>query len=363
MKLTKLQLENFRNYAAHSHSFDENCNLTIFVGENGIGKTNFLEAIQLLSLGHSFRTRERDDLVLWDKEYFRCRAILEDKNSRDLELEVSYSSAPIKQKRFKRNGVALKSVDYFGTIKTVLFHPEDLNMLYLTPSLRRRYLDIVLSQADKKYLQATLKYRQVLRQRNALLATIRKTQFDHLPTENLFADLDVWDQELVEFGSDVIVARQQYVQFLSENLEEIYSTIADEKARIEVEYESKIVVETYSSLLIGRRALDVRKLQTTIGPHRDDLVFYLDGKNICRFASRGEFRTLLLAIKLAEIKFLEEKTGMRPILLLDDVFSELDRKRQKHLLDVVKNYQTIITTTEIDDELAELKGTKIINLT
>ncbi len=372
MKLTKLQLENFRNYGSLSYEFDPKNNLTIFVGNNGLGKTNFLEAVHLLSLGHSFRTRERDDMVLWEKDYFRCMATVEDKNSRNVELEVSYSSSPIKQKKFKRNGGELKSLDYFGSITTVLFHPEDLNMLYLTPSLRRRYLDMIISQSSKKYLQATLKYRQVLRQRNALLAIIRKAKFEKLPLDHLMADLDAWDKELVDFGASIIEAREKYVEFLQQNLEGIYSSIADEKAKVEVEYESSVldhmkknpssaedVAATQISLLNLRRESDIRKTQTTIGPHRDDLLFFIDGKNICRFASRGEFRTLLLAIKLAEIKFLEEETGHKPILLLDDVFSELDRKRQKHLLKTIKGYQTIITTTEIDDELATFDGAHV----
>ena len=164
---------------------------------------------------------------------------------------------------------------------------------------------------------------------------------------------------MLKFGTVIIEKRAQFVAFLNTKLEEVYNSIADEKAVLEVSY---IHHPEYAELLSIRRTFDIRKAETSIGPHRDDLHFFLNGKNICRFASRGEFRTLLLAIKLAEIKFIEELTGEMPILLLDDVFSELDRKRQKHLLETVQNYQTVITTTDMDPIFAELPGSKIVNL-
>lgn len=374
MKLTKLQLENFRNYQSHDYVFDDKQNLTIFVGNNGIGKTNFLEAIHVLSLGQSFRSTNREDMIQWDKDYFRCKAEIANAISMSppqeniTKLEVFYSSQPLRQKSFKKNGVKMKSTEYLGNLITVLFHPEDLNMLYLSPSLRRRYMDTVLCQADRQYLDALINYKHVLKQRNALLVTIRKAQFDRLNTEHLLADLDIWDQEMIKFGTVLIEKRSQFVDFLNTKLEEIYNSIADEQATLEVRYllQGDLDVNTtsssYSELLTLRRSFDIRKAETSIGPHRDDLHFFLNAKNICRFASRGEFRTLLLAIKLAEIKFIEEVTGEMPILLLDDVFSELDRKRQKHLLETVKDYQTIITTTDMDPIFAEVPDSKIIEI-
>lgn len=344
MKLRKLQIENFRNYGQYSHEFDPDKNLTILVGPNGIGKTNFLEAIYVLSLGRSFRSLHRDDLIEWEKDYSRCSATVESAND-DTTLEVFCSCRPTQIRNFKKNGVNLKNSEYLGNLLTVLFHPEDLNMLYLSPSLRRKYLDIILCQTDRKYLNALTQYRHVLKQRNALLHEIRKAQFDGGNTERLKKDLDAWDTEIVEFGSYVVGARLVLVEFLSSRLTDIYRSISGRNEKIAIAYLSR-ATKNYAENLLDRRQRDIIQAETGIGPHRDDLSFEIDGKEISTSASRGEFRTLLLAIKLAEIRYIEEKTGEKPVLLLDDVFSELDHKRQRHLLKSIRDCQTIITTTD-----------------
>jgi len=358
MKLTKLQLENFRNYAKFSYDFPSDKELIVVVGPNGTGKTNFLEAIYLLSLGKSFRSLVHDDLVNWENEYLRCtaKASIDDE---DCSLEVFYSMLPTRRKNFKKNGVNLKNSEYLGNLLTVLFHPEDLNMLYLNPSLRRRYMDIVLSQTDRNYLLSLSKYKKTLKQRNALLAQIREAHFNNLNEAALLEDLAAWNEEIVKYGTPIIEKRLEFTAFLNKNIEEIYSSISGEKERISIEYVSKIsnpsaLPGIYFEILSARQRHDIFKAETSIGPHREDLAFYLNGKNICASASRGEFRTLLLALKLAEIDFIKEKTGKNPILLLDDVFSELDRKRQLHLLKSIKGCQTIITTTDLSEDLSEL---------
>ncbi len=394
MKLTTLKLENFRNYPKYQYDFPADKEVIVLVGPNGIGKTNLLEAIYLLSLGKSFRSLLQDDLVNWDKEYLRCtaNALIDDE---DCNLEVFYSTKPLRRKNFKKNGVNLKNSEYLGNLLTVLFHPEDLNMLYLNPALRRRYMDIVLSQTDKHYLLALTKYKKVLKQRNTLLGQIREAHFNtasaisssassgqsslssgqsSFPSgqsslssppsrsscsseSSLLEDLFAWDEEIVECGAPLIAKRLEFTAFLNKNIEKIYRKISGEKERISIEYISKIVKDLppsplptitrlYADTLTARRRQDTFRAETGAGPHRDDLVFFLNGKNICTSASRGEFRTLLLALKLAEIEFIKEKTGKNPILLLDDVFSELDRKRQGHLLKSFKGCQTIITTCD-----------------
>jgi DNA replication and repair protein RecF len=361
MKLKNISLENFRNYSKYSLEFPEDKNLTILVGDNGLGKTNLLESIYLLSLGKSFRSKNNEDIVEWEKDYFRCTAELSVEE--DTKLEVFYSRLPIKQKSFKKNDVKLSNAEFLGTLITVLFHPEDLNMLYLSPSLRRRYLDIVLCQTDKKYLNSLSQYKKVLKQRSALLHTIRKKQFEGISTDKLLKDLDVWDNELSQFGSAVIEKRIKFISFIKENLKSCYQQISGDLAEIEIKYKSKIlkgsteqsVLELFQETLVEKRKQDIFRAETTVGPHRDDLVFFINNKEISQSASRGEFRTILLAIKLAEIKFIEEVTGYRPILLLDDVFSELDPDRQKRLLDAIDNCQAIITATDIYG-LGELEG-------
>lgn len=369
MKLTKLQLENFRNHSQYSYEFDIDKDLTILVGPNGMGKTNFLEAIYVLALGKSFRISAQEEMIKWENDYLRCSSEIFSGNEK-IDLEVFYSHRPRSQKSFKKNGVKMKNSEYLGNLLAVLFHPEDLNMLYLQPALRRRYMDIVLCQTDKKYLLALTKYRKILKQRNALLHEIRATRLKKGDQKSLLEDLEVWDEEIATSGSVIIEKRLKLVEFLNERLEKIYNEIASADEKISLEYESRIVkklskedIKTmYGDELFNRSERDILRAETTAGPHRDDLVFFLNGKEISAVASRGEIRTLLLAVKLAEIQYIEEKTGEKPILLLDDVFSELDRKRQGHLLKSIRGCQSIITTTDIDHIGKEAKESARIEL-
>ncbi len=343
MKLKKLQLENFRNYENSSYEFPENTANTIIIGGNGEGKTNILESIYILSLGKSFRVSSQDDLVRWGDSYMRCTGSVEN-NQETMDLEVFYSNNPIKQKNFKKNGVSVKNSEYIGNFLTVLFHPEDLNMLYLSPSLRRRYLDIILCQTDKKYLNALQEYKKVMKQRNALLAEIRENIFKNRDTNNLLGNLDIWDDEFLKFAGEIVEKRGQFVQFVGERIENFYRNISGGEEDVKIEYRCSL---RDKEKLFSSRKYDINRAESSCGPHRDDLKFYIDGKEINTSASRGEFRTLLLAIKLGEINYIEEKSGESPLLLLDDVFSELDENRQKKLLEAIKRCQSIITTTDM----------------
>ena len=344
MKILKLQLENFRNYDQRTHEFDLDSPLTIFVGANGLGKTNFLEAIYALSIGRSFRTNHPDHMIQWEKDYFRLAADVQTSDDQ-FNLEVFYSHQPTRKKNYKKNDVNLKNSEFIGCLLTVLFHPEDLNMLYLSPSYRRKYLDILLSQTDKNYLFALTQYKKILKQRNALLHQIRDHQFKKLPTESLRNDLNAWDQQIVTHGQTIIDARQNLLQYLNQHLQTLYQQISEKEEQIQVRYDCSIQ-EDYAQELEQGQQKDIITAKSNRGPHRDDLQFFLNDKEITSQASRGEFRTLLLAIKLAEIDFITEKTGHRPILLLDDIFSELDPTRIKNLLATLREHQAIITTTD-----------------
>lgn len=352
MKLKKLQLENFRNYLSFVHEFPSDKGFTVLVGKNGKGKTNLLEAVYLLSLGRSFRTLIPNDLIKWDQDYLRLQGEVEidDENT---SLEVFYSATPIKKKNFKKNDVSLKNSEYIGTLLTVLFHPEDLNMLYLSPQYRRKYLNILLSQTDREYLLALTQYNKVLKQRNALLHQIKSHHFKKLPEQHLREDLDTWDEQLANYGSEITQKRLRITKHLNKIVEKHYQQISGNREKIRISYKTRLKIENntsinlkYRGMLLEKRENDIFKEKTTFGPHLDDLCFKINGILINKSASRGEFRTLLLAIKLSEIDYIREITGNNPILLLDDVFSELDRKRQHHLLKAIESCQTIITTTE-----------------
>jgi DNA replication and repair protein RecF len=347
MKLTKLQLENFRNYLSYGYKFPDDKNIIVLVGENGRGKTNLLEAIYLLSIGRSFRTFAHDDLIKWEEQHLRCKGDISADNE-ETSLEVFYTNTPAKKKNFKKNDVNLKNSEFVGSLLTVLFHPEDLNMLYLGPSYRRKYMDILLSQVDREYLVNLTQYRKTLKQRNALLTEIRNQKFKNQNIDHFLEDLDTWDETIANFGSIIIKKRERLIKYLKENLQKIYQSISGHKENIKIEYKCN-VSENYKDKLSQKRDHDIRRAVTSIGPHRDDIKFYINKKEINSTASRGEYRSLLLAIKLAEINYIKEKTKLNPILLLDDVFSELDRKRQSHLLKSIKDCQAIITTTNSKD--------------
>ncbi len=351
MRIKNLKLENFRNHKALTFDFPKDKNLLIFLGENGKGKTNFLEAIYALSLGRSFRTSSHEDLIMWENDYSRCKADIIKEDEKDT-LEVFYSISPRKIKNFKKNDVKLSHKNFLGQLLTVLFQPEDLNMLYLSPSLRRRYLDIILSQTDRDYLEALSGYNKTVKQRNSLLARIRDFKFQGQDTTLLYADLDAWNHHLRNYGIKVIKKRLKFVEFLNNRIEEIYHSISGKLERITIEYKSKVsnnledIEEKFDMQMENRLQRDVFRAKTTFGPHLDDLIFFIEGKEISKSASRGEFRTLLLSIKLIEIQYIKEFRREAPILLLDDVFSELDEERKSKFLSAIKDCQTIITATD-----------------
>jgi DNA replication and repair protein RecF len=345
MWLERISLENFRNYEKLEIEFAENDKVHLIIGDNAQGKTNFLEAVFLLSMSKSFRTAHYDDMILWTADYMRTTGNV-NVNGNDLSLEFFVSKAPIEKKNLRKNGVDVPVKDFIGRLNSVLFHPEDLNMLYLTPSLRRKYINSVLSQTDPIYFDALVNYNRILKQRNKILMFVSE---GHAKMDELL----VWDEKMAEYAFYIYEKRREFVSFYNGIISERYQNIAEENGKIEIKNSCSFGTvpegkKEYEKALSDCRQGDLRYQQTQKGPHRDDLEFFFDGRNVETFASRGEMRTLLIAVKLAEIEFLEAQTGHRPILLLDDVFSELDKKRQQALLTAISEYQSFVTTTHHD---------------
>jgi len=346
LKLLKLQIENFRNHRALELDFTQ-ADSHIFVGKNGLGKTNVIEAIHIASLARSFRTANFEELIQWDQDYFRTSVLIE-KNHEELPLEVFYSHRPARKKNYRLAGVSVSASNYIGHFPTVLFQPEDLNLISLSPQVRRHYLDMLLCQTDRDYIVALANYKKILKQRNALLKNLKARLADGGDITAISPELAVWDRQIAESGQIIIEKRLRFIEFLNQILTELYRELSADHEQLKASYHSSIQSQ-YLASLSERHHVDILQGATTRGPHRDDLHFFLNDRPMTATASRGEFRTLLLALKLAEIEYIKSSTGQTPVLLLDDVFSELDPERRQKLLTKIQNCQSIITTTDLND--------------
>jgi DNA replication and repair protein RecF len=356
--LKKLELSDFRNYADLRLEFAQPTGLTYMIGDNGQGKTNVLEAIYMLALGKSFRSSDEADLIRWDTEFGRIKGNFEGESgfvdgsgaAAIAELEIFLGKPPQPKRVFKVNRVKSSAVNFVGRTRVVFFHPEDLNVLYLGPDLRRRYLDLMILQKSRPYFAALRAYKRIRAQRNALLGAIKERRAAE-------RDLEVWDEQLVREGALIWKMRGEALSYIDRLLTEKYMEISGRAAELKVAFKNSLgfnyelmsmtenLEELFKEELAEARPRELASEHTLIGPHRDDLEFYLNGRPILQHASRGEFRTILLALKLIEMDYFNSD-GIRPILLLDDVFSELDHERQRFLLEKVIHYQTFITTTK-----------------
>ncbi len=350
MRLKSLKLETFRNYQTFELNFSEDDQITHIIGPNAQGKTNILEAIYLLALTKSFRGTSQTDLIKWEYDYARVSAELES-NQETFTLEVFIGNPPNPGRSLKKNNVKTSSYKFIGNCQIVFFHPEDLNILYLGPDLRRKYMDILNIQINPGYYRSLRAYKKILEQRNSLLKSIKE---EGAAQENI----NVWDQQLIEEGSIIMAERQKSLDFFNKKFSETYQKISKNKDAVEIKYKSYFdpesdIKQSFANRLNNVRQRDIQATVTTVGPHRDDFEIILNQKPISIHASRGEYRSILLAMKLLELDFYQTKTGETPILLLDDVFSELDTDRQKTLLENITDCQTILTTTHLDEKVLE----------
>jgi DNA replication and repair protein RecF len=333
--ITSLRLQNFRSYSDDSFEFEPGVN--IVVGPNGSGKTNLLEAVLVLCRGGSYRVRDAE-LIKFDKPWARLDGSFE-KSTRVVKIEPPSKTFVIDDKPFRRLSLE-------RTLPVVLFEPNNLQLMTRGPDQRREYFDDLLERSQPAFKSLSAGYKRTLAQRNALLKHNRRQA-----TQQLFA----WNVRLSELGSQIAQARQGLADEVNAGLSKTYSQIAKHKSAVEMKYDCQFPVNNYASRLLSKlessTELEFDRGFTAYGPHREDYLFYLNGQPVGLSASRGETRSLLLALKIFELDLIEKARGQKPILLLDDVFSELDGSRRRTLVARLKKHQTIITTTDAESVL------------
>jgi DNA replication and repair protein RecF len=343
--IKKLVVQNFRNHKQTEIILGEGLNF--FVGPNAQGKTNLLEAIFIICVGRGWRTNKDKELINFDSDFYKIEATTQ-KDFGEVLIEVSYKDG---KKYIKINGVPIQKVSsLMGQVNCVFFSPDELKLIKEAPSDRRRFMDIDISQLDKNYFLALIKYNKILAQRNALL----KSQ-----TEDIKSGLEIWDKSLIAVGEYLISKRIKFLKNIEKRLQDVHSVFTNNEEIIKISYENSCGESSFETALINAREKDTRLKTTTIGPHRDDIKISINTRDVRSFASQGQQRTAALSIKLAELQFFKEITGETPILLLDDVLSELDENRRAKLIELTRGVQCIITTTEKND--AEV-GAEIFNI-
>ncbi|WP_026174199.1 DNA replication/repair protein RecF [Effusibacillus pohliae] len=344
MRLQTLELRDFRNY--RSLSLRLSPQVTIFVGQNAQGKTNILESVLLLALAKSHRAGRDAEMIRWGAESAWVSGKVE-RSRRTYSLDLNIFE---RGKKVRVNGVEKRKIsDFIGHLNVVLFAPEDLLLVKGGPQVRRRFLDIELGQMSPQYLHNLSRYQKVLQQRNNILKDSERVD------SGLLGTLAVWDEQLVEYGTKIIRKRLEFVDKLQQFSAEIHKRITSGGEELTLEYKCSLLqqgdspdalADRFRAQLAVRQKDDFRRGSTSVGPHRDDIEVRIDGKDVQTYGSQGQQRTAALSIKLAEIELIRHEVGEYPVLLLDDVLSELDEMRQLHLLDGMgERVQTLITTT------------------
>ncbi len=339
MVIKSLKLKNYRNYDFLDLKFDPKTN--ILYGDNAQGKTNILEALYLSGTTKSHRGTKDRDIIQFGHDESHLETVVEKKGSCfQIDMHLKKNSP---------KGIAIDRIpirrasELFGIVHFVFFSPEDLNIIKDGPAGRRRFIDLELSQLDKIYLSNLSNYNRIINQRNSLLKDI-------YGQAHLMETLDIWDMQLVAYGTKVLERRREFISEVNEIISEIHYKLTGGKEKIMLTYEESIGNLTLEQALKKNRERDIRLKSTSVGPHRDDICFMTEGGlDIRKFGSQGQQRTAALSLKLSEIEHVKRLIGDTPILLLDDVLSELDKHRQNYLLDSIHDIQTIITCTGLDE--------------
>lgn len=348
MFLKSLKLVNFRNFATAKLNF---LSTTVLIGNNAQGKTNLLESIYFLATARSLRAEKDIQLIKHGEGFCRVEGEIEGTTKLEIVMQIVPEAEGKVEKRVKVNGVSRRVGDYVGNLVAVFFSPEDINLVAGAPSLRRDYLDLTLSQIDRDYKQALSTYGAALTSRNRLLKKIKEG-------EAKISELDFWTEQLIESGQVVSQKREN----LFKNFNQQLLVLGGSKSlgNFYLDYQPSPLSDEKVEQYLSR---EIEAAMTLIGPHRDDFLFELNGQNLAFFGSRGEQRTAVLDLKLAELNFVKGVIGSEPVLLLDDIFSELDEDHRQYVTSVIGSQQTIISAVENEQIPGSLlKEAKVVRI-
>ena len=339
MFVENIELKNFRNYKEEKIEVCPGAN--VFYGNNAQGKTNILEAIYLCTFGKSFRPVKDDEMVSYGENKYEIKENIKD-TKRSYTIDINYDKE-INRKTISINERNIKKYsDLIGYLNCVLFFPEDILMVKEGPNIRRKKIDMLICQLKPSYLYTLQQYNKAVMQRNSVLKGIRKR-------ENSRQNLDVWNNILVDNAIKIVKERKKYIEEISKIAYEKHLSISDEKEPLEIRYAPSIDTEDSSIFIKELNKIydeEVQRGSSLLGPHRDDIDFRIDNKEIKKYASQGQQRSAVLSYKLSEIEIIKRETGRNPIFLLDDVMSELDENRRNIMMEECKNLQSFITCTE-----------------
>jgi len=344
MIVNKLVIKNYRNFIEAEAKL--NGSLNIFIGDNGQGKTNLLESIYIASIGRTFRMNSENELI----NFFENKSTVEIhmfKNNYNIKIEIVLEKN--KKKLVYINGVKLdKTSEMIGILNNVIFTPDDMKIIKGSPVERRRFINIDISQIKPKYKYLLNKYKKVTTERNLIL----KNYYSKYENQNI---LNIWNDYLVNIGTEIIIYRNEYIKNLKKYATDIYSNISGNKEELDIIYSSNIgcidldkeeIKKIFHDKINNNYKNEILKGTSIYGPHKDDVLIKINERECKYFGSQGQQRSAILALKLAEIEIIKDEVGEYPILLLDDVLSELDNKRKSYLIEYIRGIQTIITTTE-----------------
>lgn len=347
MYIENLELQHYRNYENLALSFSPKIN--VFIGENAQGKTNVMEAIYALAMTKSHRTSNDKELIAWEQDYAKVDGVVNRKyGSFPLQLIITKQG-----KKTKANHLVQRKLsEYIGQMNVVMFAPEDLHVVKGSPQFRRRFIDVEIGQISPTYLHELMQFTKILKQRNQFLKDAKYKKMDNVL-------LAVYSQQYVVSAAEIIHRRFIFMKMLQQWAAKIHSSISQGKEILVINYKTEkgitadMTVDEIAAVLTARlKETEARELErgvTLVGPHRDDLQFFVNDYDVQIYGSQGQQRTTALSLKLAEIELIKQETGEMPILLLDDVLSELDFYRQSHLLNTIKGeVQTFVTTTSVE---------------
>ena len=347
MQIKKIILQNYRNY--DNFEIELSKNLNIIIGNNAQGKTNLLESIYVLAVTKSFLSINDKGLIKFNNKFAKIKGEVINKNKKNNNLDIIFSD---KGKVVKVNGKEIKKLsDYISIINVIIFSADNISIFKDSPASRRKYFNIQISQINKKYLKCLTEYNILLRQRNEFLKVIninKKSDLDYF---------DILNDKYVSLSLEIYKYRKKYIEEINKYLSDMFKFITDYSG-LELKYHTNIADDEklFKEKLVSNLNKEILYKMTLVGPNRDDFYFKLNDKNLSQFGSQGQIRSAVLALKLSEVKLFNEKIGDSPILLLDDIFSELDIEKRNNLLSTLSdNVQTIITTTDIENITEDIR--------